>query len=144
VPVEPTARVEGASVPVESILAGHMARRALYVAPAVVAVFWWLRGGRGAWSAALGVTVVVGVVLLAGATMSLAARISLAMYHAAALMGFFLRLALVTLTMLVVVRYVEVDRVAFGVAAVLTYMVLLALEMVAVAKGRERDLDWTS
>ena len=42
------------------------------------------------------------------------------------------------------VEFVELDRMAFGISAVVTYMVLLILESVAVARGRERDLDWTS
>jgi hypothetical protein len=66
------------------------------------------------------------------------------MYHAAALFGFFLRLGLIMLTMYLVVSLVELDRMAFGIATVVTYMVLLALEAVAVARGRERDLDWTA
>jgi hypothetical protein len=48
------------------------------------------------------------------------------------------------LAMLLIVQFVEIDRLAFGVSAVVTYMVLLVLESVAVARGRERDLDWTS
>jgi hypothetical protein len=136
-------RVEG-STPVESVIARHTVRRAVWVAPAVVALFWILRGGEGAVGAVLGVAVVVGNFLLAGAMLSLAIRISLAMYHAAALFGFFLRLGLIIGTMLLIASLVELDRTAFGISAVVTYMVLLILESVAVARGRERDLDWTS
>lgn len=138
------APIRGSSVPVESILAKHTARRVFYVAPVVVAIFWLTRGTSGAWSAALGVGVVIGVLLLSGGMMSVAARISLSMYHAAALLGLFLRLALVTGGMLLVASFVEVDRLAFGVSAVVTYLVLVALEMVAMARGKERELDWTS
>lgn len=136
-------RVEG-STPVESVIARHTVRRAVWVAPAVVALFWILRGGEGAVGAVLGVAVVVGNFLLAGAMLSMAIRISLAMYHAAALFGFFLRLGLIIGTMLLIASLVELDRTAFGISAVVTYMVLLILESVAVARGRERDLDWTS
>jgi hypothetical protein len=136
-------RVEG-STPVESVIARHTVRRAVWVAPLVVAVFWILRGGEGAVGAVLGVAVVVGNFLLAGAMLSVAIRISLAMYHAAALFGFFLRLGLIIGTMLLIASLVELDRTAFGISAVVTYMVLLILESVAVARGRERDLDWTS
>jgi hypothetical protein len=137
------APIEGAAVPVESILARHTARRAFYVAPPVIALFWLTRGAEGAWSSALGVAVVVGVLLASGAMMSVAARISLSMYHAAALIGFVLRLALVTGGMLLVATLLDVDRLAFGVSAVVTYVVLIALEMAAVARGKERELDWT-
>ena len=62
-----------------------------------------------------------------------------------ALIGFFLRLGLIALTMFLVVQVVTgLDRLAFGVAAVVSYIVLLTLEAIAVAKGRERNLDWIS
>lgn len=130
--------------PVEAVIARHTVKRAVYVAPAVIALFALLRGADGAVGALLGSVVVVGNFLLAGAMLSVAIRISLAMYHAAALFGFFLRLGLIILTMLLIVELFELDRLAFGIAAVVTYMVLLILESVAVARGRERDLDWTS
>ncbi len=132
------------ATPVESVIARHTVKRAVYVAPLVIALFALLRGSDGAFGALLGSAVVVGNFLLAGAMLSLAIRISLAMYHAAALFGFFLRLGLIILTMLLIVELVELDRLAFGISAVVTYMVLLILESVAVARGRERDLDWTS
>jgi hypothetical protein len=64
------------------------------------------------------------------------------MYHAAALVGFVLRMALIAGTMLLVVRFVEIDRVAFGISAVVCYLVLVTLEAIAVMRGRERNLDW--
>jgi hypothetical protein len=130
--------------PVETVIARHTVRRALWVGPLVVAGFWLARGWEGGWAAAVGVVVVVGNFLLAGGMLSLALKVSLAMYHATALFGFFLRLGLIMGTMLLVAAVVEIDRLAFGIATVITYMVLLILESVAVARGRERDLDWTS
>jgi hypothetical protein len=44
--------------------------------------------------------------------------------------------------MLLVVRFVEIDRVAFGISAVVCYLLLVTLEAVAVMRGRERNLDW--
>lgn len=130
-------------VPVEAILSRHTAARAVYVAPVLMAVFWLIRGPGGAMAAALGVTIVVANFLLSGAVLSISARISLAVYHAAALFGFFVRLGLITVTMLLVSRLVEdLDRLAFGISAVIAYLVLLTWEAVAVAKGRERNLDW--
>jgi hypothetical protein len=130
--------------PVETVIARHTVRRAVWVAPLVILAFTLLRGLDGLIGSSLGVAVVVGNFLVAGAMLSLAIRISLAMYHAAALFGFFLRLGLIMATMLLIVRFVEIDRLAFGIATVVTYMVLLVLEAIAVARGRERDLDWTS
>jgi hypothetical protein len=132
------------TTPVETVIARNTVKRVVWVGPLVIALFGLLRGVDGAWSAAVGVGVVVGNFVLAGAMLSVALRISLAMYHAAALFGFFLRLGLIMASMLLVAAVVPIDRLAFGIATVITYMVLLILESVAVARGRERDLDWTS
>ena len=81
--------------------------------------------------------------LLAGAILSISAKISLAVYHAAALFGFFLRLGLMVLTVLLIAQFLPIDRLAFGISAVVAYLVLLAWEAVAVSRGRERNLDWS-
>ena len=128
---------------VELQLARNTVVRVIYVAPLLIGLFWLIRGWDGAWSAAIGVAVVVGNFLLAGAILSISARISLAAYHAAALLGFFLRLGLLTVTMLLIANYMPIDRLAFGITAVVTYLVLIAAETVAVAKGKERELEWT-
>lgn len=135
--------VENESAPVESILARHTVARAIYVAPILILIFGLTRGWEGAWSSALGVAVVVVNFLLAGWILSISARISLAAYHAAALFGFFLRLGLLIITMLLIAQFVPIDRLAFGITAVAAYLVLLTWEAVAVSKGRERNLDWT-
>jgi len=129
--------------PVESILARHTVSRSIYVAPVLIAVFSVTGGWDGAWSAALGVGLVVANFLLAGAMLSISAKISLAVYHAAALFGFFLRLGLMVLTVLLIAQFLPIDRIAFGISAALAYLVLLSWEAVAVSKGRERNLDWT-
>lgn len=130
-------------VPVESELARHTAARAVFVGPILVAAFWLAGGWVGAWSSAIGVGLVVVNFLLAGAMLSISARISLAVYHAAALFGFFLRLGLMVLTVLLIAELLDMDRLAFGMSAVVAYLVLLSWEAVAVSKGRERNLDWT-
>ena len=130
-------------VAIESRLAWNTVSRAVYVGPALIAIFWLTNGLTGAWSSALGVAIVVGNFLLAGAILSISARISLAAYHAAALLGFFLRLGLLTLTMLVIANLVPIDRLAFGITAVVAYLVLIGAEAVAVSKGKEKELEWT-
>src|SRR5919106_5895226 len=129
---------ESQSVAVESIIARHIVARAMYVAPALIAVFWLTRAWDGAWSAASGVGLVVVNFLLAGAILSISAKISLAVYHAAALIGFFLRLGLMVFTVLLIAQFLPIDRIAFGISAVAAYLVLLSWEAVAVSKGRER------
>ncbi|HUO47080.1 MAG TPA: hypothetical protein VM470_09660 [Acidimicrobiia bacterium] len=133
----------GSQVNIEAILARHTVKRVVLVGPVLIAMFWMLRGTEGGIAAAVGVALVVVNFLLAGAIMSLAARLSLAMYHAAALLGFALRLGLITVTMLVVARLFEIDRLAFGLTAVTAYLVLIGWEAVAVARGKERELEWT-
>ena len=130
-------------VDVEMTLARHTISRVIYVAPILIGLFWILRGWDGAWSAAVGVIVVVLNFLLSGAILSISARISLAAYHAAALIGFFLRLGLLTLTMLLIAEFAPIDRLAFGVTAVVTYLFLIGAEMVAMTRGKERELEWT-
>jgi len=121
-------------------MARHTVARAIYVAPVLILIFTLTGGWQGAWSAALGVAVVVANFLLAGALLSISARISLQAYHAAALFGFFLRLLLFVGAVYVISEVVEVDRLAFGITAVVSYLALLVLEAVAVAKGKEREL----
>ena len=131
-------------VGVESVIARHMVARAVWVGPPLILLFALTAGWVGAWSAALGVAAVIVNFLLAGAILSISARISLTAYHAAALFGFFLRLGLLVLTILLIARFVAIDRLALGISTVVSYLVLLTWEAVAVAKGRERDLDWIS
>ena len=129
---------------VERVIADHTARRAVVVGPILVAVFWALRGVDGAIASAIGVAIVVGNFLLAGRIMSVAARISLSLYHAAALFGFLIRLGLIAVTMLVVAALVDADRLAMGISVVAAYLALLSWEAVAMARGSERELEWIS
>lgn len=128
---------------VEATIAKHTAQRAVFLGPVILAVFWATRGLDGLIAAAIGLVVVVGNFLLAGGMLSVAARISLSLYHAAALFGFFLRLGLIALAVLIISRLVELDRLAFGVTVVVAYLGLLTWEAIAVAKGAERELEWT-
>ncbi|HLF43875.1 MAG TPA: hypothetical protein VJA46_10180 [Acidimicrobiia bacterium] len=127
---------------IEANLARATVTRAIYVGPALVLVFGLLRGWNGAWSAALGVVMVIANFLLAGAILSISARISLQAYHAAALIGFFLRLGLFIGAVYLIAGAVEVDRLAFGISAVVAYFALLTWEAVTMTKGREREPSW--
>jgi hypothetical protein len=129
---------------VEATIARHTARRALYLGPVILAVFWVTRGVDGLIASAIGLAIVVGNFLVAGAMLSLAARVSLSLYHAAALFGFFLRLGLITMAVLIISRLVELDRLALGVTVVVAYLGLLTWEAIAVTKGAERELEWTN
>ncbi len=130
--------------PVESILARHTVARVVYVGPVLVAIIAVIGGWTGAWSAALGIVLVIANFLLAGAILSISARISLQAYHAAALIGFILRLGLFAGAAYLIAALVDVDRLAFGISAVIGYLTLLVIEAIAVANGGERDLSWTN
>jgi hypothetical protein len=129
---------------VEAVIGWNTAKRVVYVAPPLLAAFWLVRGGAAAAAAAIGVAIVVINFVLAGFILSKSARISLGLYHAAALFGFFVRLGLITLAMFAIANVFDVDRVAMGIAAVVAYFALLTWETVAVAKGAERELEWSS
>ena len=128
---------------VEAVLGRHTAMRAVWVLPAMAAIFWIFRGWEGAAAAAVGVVIVAANFWLSGLVLSRSARISLSLYHAAALFGFFLRLGLIMVAMFVVAQVFEIDKLALGISAVVSYLVLLSWEALAVAKGAERELEWT-
>jgi hypothetical protein len=130
--------------PIEAIIGKNIAKRALYVAPVLIVVFGIVAGWLGAVSAAIGVAIVVVNFVLGGYILATAAAVSLTLYHAAALFGFFVRLGLITLTMVLVVSVTDIDRTAMGISAVVSYMVLLSLEAIAVARGAEREYEWSN
>ena len=86
--------VDQGHVPVEAILAKHTIVRAVYIAPVLIVGFGLLRGWEGAWASAIGILIVLGNFWLAGAILSVSFRIGLQAYHAAALISFFLRIAI--------------------------------------------------
>ena len=136
--------VENNATPVESVLARHTVKRVVYVGPVLVIIFGLTGGWTGAWSSLLGIGVVVANFLLVGVILSNSARISLQAYYAAALIGFLLRLVLFVGSVYLIATLVDVNRLAFGISAVVSYFALLILEAKAVSDGKERDLSWTN
>ena len=130
-------------VNVEAIMAKSIVMRAIFVAPMIIGVAWMLKGSLGAYSAAIGVAVIAINFLLSGWVMSRAATVSMQLYHAAAMFGFFLRLGFITVSMLIVANLFEVDRRALGIAAITAFMVLLILESVATLRGARKELEWS-
>jgi hypothetical protein len=127
----------------EAVVAKDTARRAIFVGPPLIAIFGFARGVDGGVASLIGVIIVAGYIWFSGAMMSVAARISLGIYHAAALLGFFLRLGLIAATMLVVARVTDVDRMALGITVVIAYLTLFGWEAVAMSKSSEREMEWT-
>jgi len=130
--------------PVESVIAHAIVRRVAWVGPVVIAAAAVLGGVKAAWSAGVGLAIVVAYFLLSGWVLSRSARVSLRVYHAAALFGFFGRLAFIAVSMFLVAALVDVDRTVMGVAAVVAYLALLTLEARAVLKGERRELEWSN
>lgn len=130
--------------PIEAIISTNIAKRAVVVAPVLALVFGITSGWEGAVASLIGVAVVVLNFLLAGYVLSYAARISLSLYQAAVLFGFLIRLGLITVSLLLVGGVTDIDRMALGISVVVSYLVLLSWEAIAVVNGRERDLEWSS
>jgi len=127
---------------IEADMARQTVRRGVYVGPLLVLVFGLIRGWDGAWSSAVGVVVVIANFLLSGAILSISARINLQAYHAAALIGFFLRLGLFIGAVYLIASAFEVDRLAFGISAVVAYFTLLTWEAISMSRGREVEPSW--
>jgi hypothetical protein len=125
--------------PVELDMAKSTVRRSVVVGPIIVALAAPIWGWDGAWSAALGVAIVVGYYLVTGMFLAMAARISFAAYYAGALLGFIVRLGLIAATMYLLASILPVDRVALGVSVVVAYLALLVLEVKALAGKRRGD-----
>lgn len=128
---------------VEMILALHSCRPAIVLAPVLALVFGILRGPGSAGAAALGVALVAGNLLLSGFLLSLAVRRRPQLLAAMALLSFVLRLALLTATLVLLQQATGLDRTAAAVSAVAAYLVMVIWEVVAVARGRHRELEWT-
>ena len=128
---------------IEMILALHTCRPAIVLAPLLALVFGLLRGPGSAAAAVLGVALVVGNLLLSGYLLSLVVRRRPQLLAAAALLSFVLRLALLTATLVLLQQATGLDRIAAAVSAVMAYLVMVIWEVVAVARGRHRELEWT-
>jgi hypothetical protein len=128
---------------VEMILAWHACRPAIVLAPVLALLFGFLRGPGSAGAAVLGVALVVGNLLLSGYLLSLVVRRRPQLLAAAALLSFVLRLALLTATLVLLQQATGLDRIAAAVSAVVGYIAMVIWEVVAVARGRHRELEWS-
>ncbi len=114
--------------PVEREIVTDMIQRSLPVLPLLVvvgAVFW---GRAGALSAAFAIGLVLVNFVLAATLLEWGARISVALFAVAALGGFVLRLALLTIAVLVVKDQWWVELVPLGFTLVITHLGLLIWE----------------
>jgi hypothetical protein len=128
---------------IELTLALHACQPAVVLVPLLALIFGLLRGPGAAGAAALGVALVVANLLLSGWLLSLVVRRRPQLLTGAALLSFVLRLALLTATLVLLQHATGLDRVAAAVSAVAAYLVMVTWELVAVARGRHRELEWT-
>jgi hypothetical protein len=112
----------------EQQIARDIAKRAVWVAPVLVAIcaaFW---GWDGVISCAFGMLVVVCNFLLSAFLITVTARISVGLMMGAALFGYLLRLGLIFLAFVAVRDMAWFHRMAFGLTIIVTHLGLLLWE----------------
>ena len=114
--------------PVEQQVATDMIRRSLPVLPVLVLVAGLIWGVNGALSAAFAIGLVFLNFLFAASLLAWSARISLGLMMVAALGGFILRLALITVAVLLVKDMSWVSLVPLGFTLIITHLGLLIWE----------------
>jgi hypothetical protein len=117
-----------AAPPVERELVLDIAKKAAFVAPAVVAAGAIAKGGPGAASAAFAVAIVVFNLVVSGATLSWAARTSLNLLMIAALGGFLLRMGLLVAVISAVRHESWVNLPVLAITLLVTQLGLLFWE----------------
>lgn len=110
---------------VEREVARDMIRRALPIAPVLIAAASIPWGTRGGASAAYAVAIVLVNFALSAALLAWAARISLPFLMGAALFGYVVRLGLITAAVLLVKDQAWVSLVPLGFTLILTHLGLL-------------------
>jgi hypothetical protein len=118
--------LEGLEGPaVERQVAADLARRGLLVSPALIALGAAIWGIHGALSTAYGIVLVLANFALAALLMSWAARISLTALAVAALGGYVVRLALISVAVLAVIHQSWVSAVPLALTIGFTHLGLL-------------------
>jgi hypothetical protein len=111
----------------EQEVAGDLVKRGLFAAP-VLGLIGLLWGIDGVLSVAYGLAIVLVNFLLAAALLAGAARISLGLLMGAALGGFFVRMGLVAVAVLIVVDQPWVELVPLCLTLIVTHLGLLFWE----------------
>ncbi len=114
--------------PVEREIVLDMIRRAAPALPVVVVVAGLVWGVNGALSAAFAIGLVLVNFLVSASLLAWSARISLGLIMAAALGGFVVRLALITVAVLLVKDHAWVEMIPLGLTLAVTHLGLLVWE----------------
>ena len=128
----PLAMAAQGSAPEVSI-SRDLVKRGLMVAPVVVGVGAIAAGADGAWSSAFALGLILLNFSIAAWLISVTARISLGLMMGAILFGYILRLALITVAVLLVKDMSWVSIPVLGITIIVTHLGLLFWEMKYVA-----------
>lgn len=112
----------------EAEIARDLAKRGLWIAPALIAAGTLGWGVDGGLSTAYGVGLVILNFLLSAAMLTYAGRISMAFVMGAAMFGFLLRLGVIAAAVLLVKDMSWVEIVPLGLTLVITHLGLLFWE----------------
>jgi hypothetical protein len=111
-----------------TLVAGHLLRHGLLAAPLVVLAAAGLRGVEGGLSAGAGLALALANLCLAARSLDWAAGVSLTLVAAVALGGYVVRLAAITVVVLLMARLAWVDLPALAVTLATTHLGLLTAE----------------
>ena len=123
----PTATVAGEAPEYE--LVGDLLRRAVPLAPVIIAVAGLLAGVDGALSAAVAIALVAANLLLAAASLVWAGRISLGLLMGVALGGYAVRIGLLFLVVLLLKDLAWIHLATLGLTLVVTHLGVLFWEL---------------
>ncbi len=123
-----TLTLDSRSVAYESQVARHLARHALLIAPAVVAIAALFRGVGGAVSAAIGLALVAANFLISARIIAWAAGRSVGAIYGAVFGGFFVRLAVLTCIVLLLEPVALIDIPVLVLTLAITHFALLVWE----------------
>jgi hypothetical protein len=112
----------------ERQIAHDIAKRAVWVAPFLLAGCAAMWGMHGFLSCAAGIAVVVANFLLSAALITTTARISVGLMMGAALFGYLVRLGLIFLAFVVIRDMAWFHKMAFGLTIIITHLGLLLWE----------------
>lgn len=130
---------------VELRLVRQMLPYAAIIGPLAIGVSFWLRGPRGAWSAAIGVALGLGNLWLSAAMMERCARVGGQALMFGVLGGFVVRLLILTVAVIGLREVPFIDLAPLLIVLVVTHIGLLGAEAVVVTaddrqRARERVL----
>jgi len=126
-----TTRLDGAAPEVR--ISKDLARRGLYIAPAVIGVAALIWGRNGAWSAAFGLGLVIVNFAGSAALIAVAAKISLGMVLGATMFGYLIRLAVILAAVWMVADAAWISIPALGATIIVSHLGLLVWELRYVA-----------